>query len=431
MIRNGPIITAEDYRQKLLPLRAQSELRDAWLRHRLDSILPALMRREGISMWIVTGREYNDDPALQSLLPEPSMSPRRRNILVINMKDDGSLEFLAVSRYGFEGYYELAWDPAKETQYACLGRVVRERDPKVIGMDFSTSFAFGDGLTHQDYLSIAAAIGEKYTARIKSAERLAVGWLEVRSEPELIVYPGIVEIGHAIISEAFSSRVIHPGITTNEDVIWWMRQKMHGMGLQAWFHPSIDIVGTGSTTLPAGISTTTPRKVILPGDMLHCDMGFYYLGLATDQQELAYVLKPGETDVPGGLKAGLAEGNRLQDIHLEAMQAGKTGNQILHDALEKARQEGLNPTIYSHPIGVHGHGAGPIIGLWDFQDGVPGNGDYELFANTCYAIELNIKKTVPEWGNQEIAFALEQDAVYTANGSRWLHGRQTEFHLIG
>ena len=165
--------------------------------------------------------------------------------------------------------------------------------------------------------------------------------------------------------------------------------------------------------------------------MLHCDMGFYYLGLATDQQQLAYVLKPGEQDAPEGLKAGLAEGNRLQEIHMEALQVGRTGNQVLKAALEKAKGEGIEAMIYTHPLGYHGHGAGPTIGLWDRQEGVPGQGDYELFADSCYAIELNVKRAVPEWDGQEVLFGLEEDAVLAGDGVRWLSGRQTEFHLIG
>jgi hypothetical protein len=268
-------------------------------------------------------------------------------------------------------------------------------------------------------------------ARVQGAERLALGWLERRIEPELIVYPGIAEIGHAIIGEAFSSCVIQPGISTTDDVVWWMRQKMLDLGLRAWFQPTIDIQAPGEPFGSIALKDKERRREILPGDMLHCDMGFYYLGLATDQQQLAYVLKPGETDAPGGLKAGLADGNRLQEIHMAAMQVGRTGNQVLKAALEQAKGEGIEPMIYTHPLGYHGHAAGPTIGLWDRQEGVPGQGDYELFEDSCYAIELNVKRTVPEWDGQEVLFGLEEDAVLAGSGIRWLSGRQTEFHLVG
>jgi Xaa-Pro aminopeptidase len=263
---------------------------------------------------------------------------------------------------------------------------------------------------------------------------LCIGWLERRTQPELTVYPGIVEIGHVIIAEAFSSRVIQPGITTTDDVVWWMRQTMLDLGLQAWFQPTIDIQAHGLCYERPGESHKEQgerRQLILPGDLLHCDIGFYYLGLATDQQQNAYVLRLGENDAPVGLEAALAEGNRLQDIHAEAMIAGRTGNEILKAALDQARQEGLDPSIYTHPVGYHGHGAGPTIGLWDQQKGVPGHGDYTLFDDTCYAIELNVAKSVPEWNGQEIRMALEEDAVFTRGRLQWLSGRQTELYLIG
>lgn len=431
MVHHASHPPAGSFRDKILPLRSQADVRNTWLRQRLDEVLPELMQREGLDMWIVSAREYNEDPVIMTLLPEPTMSVRRRTILVFSLQDDGSLERLTLDRYGHKDYYQAVWDPEQESQAQCLARVVQERDPQAIGLNFSETFAFADGLTHTEHATLTTAIGETYAARIQGAERLAIGWLERRIEPELTVYPGFVEIGHAIIAEAFSSRVIQPGITTTDDVVWWMRQKMLDLGLQAWFQPTVDLQASGEPFGPIGKEDPDRRKLIRPGDLLHCDVGFYYLGLATDQQQLAYVLKPGESDAPEGLKAGLLEGNRLQDILLEAMQPGRTGNQVLKAALAKAREEGITPMIYTHPLGYHGHGAGPTIGMWDRQGGVPGQGDYTLFDETCYSIELNVKKAVPEWDDQEVLFALEEDAVLTGNRARWLSGRQTEIHIIG
>lgn len=430
MLSTGPI-SADAYRSKILPLRLRAEMQKDWLRQRLEKVLPEIMKREGFDMWIVAAREYNEDPVIMTLLPAPAMSARRRTILVFHLRKDGTLERLTLDRYGHGDFYEAAWDPEAEDQYECLARVVRERDPQTIGLNISENSAFADGLTYNEYRNIAAALGEPYVSRFKGAERLTIGWLERRIEAELTVYPGIVEIGHAMIAEAFSSRTIHPGITTTDDVVWWMREKMQSLGLQAWFQPTVDIQARGEPFTPIGKKDENRRKVILPGDLLHCDVGFYYLGLATDQQQLAYVLRPGESDAPEGLKAGLAEANRLQDIHLEFMHVGHTGNQVLKAALEQARAEGIEPMIYTHPIGYHGHAAGPTIGLWDHQEGVPARGDYELFDDTCYSIELNVKKAVPEWDGQEVMFALEEEAVLSGNQARWLSGRQTEFHLIG
>jgi Xaa-Pro aminopeptidase len=246
---------------------------------------------------------------------------------------------------------------------------------------------------------------------------------------ELTVYPGLVEIGHALIAEAFSTRVVQPGITTTDDVVWWMRQKMQDLGLRAWFQPTVDIQASGQRHDQDG--SRTARKLILPGDLLHCDVGFCYLGLCTDQQQNAYVLKPGETDAPAGLQAVLAAANRVQDIHAAAMVIGRTGNEVLSAALAQAKDEGIRASIYTHPLGYHGHAAGPTIGLWDQQGGVPGQGDYPLFDETCYAIELNARADVPAWDGQEVRMALEEDAVLSGGSVRWLSGRQTRLHLIG
>ncbi len=424
-------MSVDDYRNRILPLRARAEIRNTWLRGRLDNLLPELMARAGLDLWIVDAREYNEDPVLMSLLPDPAMSARRRTLLLFARRPDGSVERLALDRYGYGDLYPSAWDPAAEEQLACLARLVRDRNPQIIGLNISPEFALADGLSHGEYQAITAALGDTYTARIRGAEALALGWLERRSEAELTVYPGIVEMGHALIAEAFSSRTIQPGITSTDDLVWWFRQKMLDLGLQAWFQPTVDLQARGEPFVPIGQKDEERRKVILPGDLLHCDVGFYYLGLATDQQQLAYVLRPGEEDAPPGLRAGLAQSNRLQDIHLEAMEVGLTGNEVLHAALKRARGEGLEPMIYTHPLGTHGHAAGPTIGLWDHQEGVPEHGDYGLYPDTCYAVELNVQAPVPEWDNQVVMFALEEDAVLTQGRMRWLAGRQEHLHLVG
>ncbi len=417
---------ADALRERILPLRGRAEVRNRWLRQRLETVLPALMEREGLDLWIVAAREYNEDPIILTLLPEPAMAARRRTILIFSRRPEGGVDRISLDRYGFGEFYTRSWDPDAEEQDACLARIVRECDPRTIGLNTSATFAFGDGLTHHEYARIAAALGDPYLARVKGAERLCVGWLERRIPAELAIYPSIVALGHAIIAEAFSSRTIRPGVTTTDDVVWWMRQTMLDAGLAAWFQPTISIQAAGKRHDDKG----DMRTLIVPGDLLHCDMGFTYLGLATDHQQHAYIRRPGEADAPAGLVAALAAGNRLQEILCAAMVVGRTGNEVLRDALARARDEGLTPSVYSHPLGYHGHAAGPTIGLWDRQDGVPGNGDYELFDDTCYSIELNVLHPVPEWGGQEVKIALEEDAALTGGVVSWLAGRQTQFHLI-
>jgi hypothetical protein len=409
----------------LLSLRAQAELRNAWLHERLDTLLPELLGREQFDMWLVIAREYNEDPVVMSLLPEPEMAARRRTILVFTRLPDGSVERLTVSRYGLRGLYEAVWNPDNEDQYACLARLVRERNPQRIGINVSDTFAFGDGLTHSEHERLEEALGPELMARTSSAERLAVGWLERRIPAELERYPELIALGHQLIAQLFSRQVITPGVTTTDDAVWWLRQAMHDHGLRAWFQPTITVQAPDQA-----FDMEHGRKEIRPGDLLHVDVGFHYLGLASDQQQHAYVLKEGETEPPAGLVAALAAGNRLQDILIGTMTVGKTGNEVLREALEQARAEGLRPSIYTHPLGYHGHAAGPTIGLWDRQEGVPGAGDYPLFDHTCYSIELNVTHSVPEWDNADVRIALEEDALLSNGAVRWLDGRQERLYLI-
>ncbi len=417
------VVNAKQYR--ILPQRERASIRNQWLKRRMETVLPEVMRREGFDMWIVSAREYNEDPVIMSLLPAEMLSARRRTILVFSLTGTDEVECLTLSRYGIGDLYRGAWDPEREDQWECLAGVVRDRDPGAIAINMSEMFPFGDGLTHSEYLRMMDAVDDKYAKRMGSAERLAVGWLEKRMPEELDAYERIVEIAHAMICEAFSSRVIHPGITTCEDVIWWFRQRITDLGLSAWFHPSVSIQAHGQT-----FRQPDSRALIQPGDVLHCDVGLRYLGLNTDTQQLAYVLRRGESDAPRGLREALAAGNQLQDITAAEFVAGRTGNEILAKAQERAREAGLDGKIYTHPIGVHGHGAGPTIGLWDKQDGVSGRGDYPLYADTCYALELSASHPVPEWNGQPVLAALEQDVAFTGDDVHYLAGRQTEYHLI-
>ena len=396
---------------------------NGWLKKRLETLLPRLMDECGIEMWVIIAREYNEDPVIMSLLPEPNLYARRRTILLLHRKPDG-VERLAVYRYGFGDFYKGVWDPDEEEQYECLARIIKERDPKNIGINVGDDYAFGDGLSHGEYTKLVNAL-EDLSERLESAEKLCVRWLETRIMEEMETYPMLVELTHAIIQEAFSSKIITPGVTTTEDVQWWMRQKMLDLGVQMWFPATVDLQGQGDA-----YDAEDKRTLIKRGDLLHCDIGFYYLGLATDVQQNAYVLKHGEADAPQRLKDALEDANRLQDFHAEAMKTARTGNEILKTALENAKEAGINPSIYTHPIGVHGHAAGPTIGLWDQQEGVPGRGDHPLYVNTCYAIELNAKKKIPEWDDQEVRMALEQDAWWTGEELVFLAGRQKKLHLV-
>ncbi len=407
----------------ILPLREQARIVNAWLRERLETILPRIMEREGLEAWIVVAREYNEDPVSLTLVPEPAMAARRRTILVFHLAEPGRVERFTLDRYSPGDLYQAAWKPEEEDQWECLSRLIRELNPSTIGINVSETFAFGDGLTHSEHGRLIEALGPEYASRTRSAEGLAVGWLETRIPSEMEVYHGIVRLCHDVIEEAYSSRQVHPDVTTTEDLSWWIRQKISDLGLESWFQPSIDLQR-------ADRSGVDLRGSIRAGDLLHCDVGLRYLGLVTDIQRHAYVLRPGEKGAPRGLERALRAGNRAQDILAGCFEAGKSGNQILREARTAAEREGLKATFYTHPLGIHGHGAGPTIGLWDNQEGIPGRGDYRLHEDTCYALELNVMHPVEEW-DREVRIALEEDIVFKGGEVQYLAGRQEQLYIIG
>jgi Xaa-Pro aminopeptidase len=415
---------------QILDMQRRAEVQDNWLSHRFETVLPKLMRRENIDMWIIIAREYNEDPVIRSMLPATWQSARRRTILVFY--DNGEqVERLAVARYDIGDFFKKAWDKEKQPdQWQRLAELVKERDPDKIALNYSDTFAQADGITKSEFDAFESALSETYQDRIVSGENLAVGWLETRTEPEMTVYQNIVAIAHDIIAEGFSEGVIQPGVTTTDDVVWWYRDKIRDLKLTTWFHPSVSVQRSDNQSgNPQDFSGRPEANVILPGDLLHVDFGITYLGLQTDTQQLAYVLKPGETEAPEVLVNALAVGNRLQDILTNNFQTERTGNEILKATRDQAIQEDIKPSIYTHPIGFYGHGSGPTIGLWDQQGGVEGKGDYPMYPNTAYSIELNATVNIPEW-NKEIPIKLEEDAFFTDDSVRYIDGRQTELWLI-
>ena len=410
----------------VLPLRERARLEDQMLAERLDQVVPAIMREQKIDMWVLIAREYVEDPVVATMLDAENMHARRRTILLFYDPGLGRpVERFTVSRYGLANLFKPAWDPDQEPdQWRQLGKLIRERQPKRIAINSSALTQFADGLTLSQYEDLVAALTPELRARIVRTDKLAVGWLETRTASEMKVYPQIVRLAHSIIAQGLSDAVIQPGKTSADDVVWWFREKVSSLGLQAWFQPSLGIVRQGRAGMLEG------DEIIQKGDMLWTDFGITYLGLNTDTQHLAYVLKDGERKAPQGLRNGLQAANRVQDILTSSFRTGRTGNEMLTDARAKALAAGLKPSIYSHPIGFHGHGAGSSIGFWDNQNPDP-RGEHPLRPNTAWSIELNAKVKVPEWNNQEVEFRLEEDAIFDGATVSYLDGRQTEFHLIG
>ena len=431
------LVAPDPTRMVPLPLREQADVRDRWLTERLLDVLPALMDRTGIDLWLVIGREYNEDPVLATLLPATWLSARRRTMLVLHRSDDG-VTAAAVSRYPV-GQFVPAWSPdetpglpAEESQWAAVRRIVQQADPRRIGIDVSETFALADGLSHTEHRLLTDALGP-YADRLVSAEPLVVGWLETRLPEEIRALHSLNRLVHAVIAEAYSPAVVTAGTTTALDLAWWIRQRFHDLGVEPWFQPTVSLQRAGvplveerGTLLPA----VPYDAVIEPGDLVHCDVGLSSLGLRTDTQRNGYVLRPGETEAPAGLREALRTGNRMQDLTTETLTVGRSGNEVLAAARAAAAAEGIDGDVYSHPVGFHGHGAGPAIGLWDEQGGVRGAGDYPVHPDTVYALELAVRLPVPEWGGQCVRMGLEQGIALTRDGVEYLDGRQAELILI-
>jgi Xaa-Pro aminopeptidase len=418
---------------QILPEKERALLKDEILEDRFQNLLPGLMENANIDMWLLISREYNEDPVLKTMLPATWLNARRRTIIVFyRNKKEGIIERLAVARYNIGKSIQSSWDKEKEpNQWKALVDIIASRNPDKIGINFSKHFALADGLVKTDFDELVANLPETYQNRLVSAEKLAIGWIETRSEMEMTLYKKLVKTTHDIIAEAFSEKVIQPGITTTEDLVWFMRQKVTDLGLETWFHPTVD-VQRNKEVLKSHIesfSKEKAEKIIQKGDLLHCDFGITYIGLNTDCQQHAYILNDGEDEVPVFLKEAFEKGNRVQDILTSNMSLGVTGNEILKASLIQGRKEGLKPSIYTHPLGKYGHSAGTTIGMWDSQNGVPFNGDYALHKNTVYAIELNTTVAIKEWG-KDIRIMLEEAGFFGDGVFEYVNERQVAIKPI-
>ena len=406
------------------------------LEHRLENLLPVLMRESGIDLWIVINREYAEDPVFFSLVPEPVFAARRTTMLLFH--DTGEeveglpkVRRLSVNTYPFGRLYETAWQGGNlDEQWANLGELIAELDPKRIGVNMSRHWPVADGLTAALRDRLEEVLSEELRQRVVSAEELVVRWIETRAEPELDLFPHIVSVARSVIAEAFSEKVITPGATTAADVEWFIRERFHELQLDPWFQPSVDVQRPDQDCDHDTFCGEEGNIVIERGDVLHTDVGFCYLRLCTDNQEMGYVLRAGEERVPAELVAALSDGNRWQDILTSNFVTGRTGNEIVAATIRDAEAEGLSTMTYTHPLGVFGHSVGPTIGMWDNQGPTPVRGDWPLYPMTSYAIEGNAKVRPESWGGAAVLIKLEQGALFDGETVTYLGGRQTEWHVV-
>jgi len=419
------------FSQNILDLKNRALVIKDIQKDRIENLLPNLMKETGTDMWVIITREYNEDPVIKTLLPPTWLNARRRTILVFYYdRETNKVESAAISRYNFGENIPSIWNKEKTPdQFEALYNYIMKKNPSKVGLNFSENFALVDGISKTDFDLFYNNAPEEIKNKVVSAEKLGIRWIETRTEKEKQIYSQLVEITHNIIKEAFSTDVISPGITTTEDVVWWMREKVLKLNLKTWFHPTIDVQRNKESDLYA-FDGRSKYDVIQPGDLVHCDFGITYLTLNTDCQQIAYVLKPKEKEAPKFLKDALKEANRVQDIFTDQFKLYKTGNEILETSLNLAIKEGLNPQIYTHPLGSFGHSAGTTLGMWDSQNGVPFKGDVPMNFDTVYAIELNNKSYIKEW-KKEVRIMLEEAGIFEKDGFRYVNKRQKDIIIIG
>lgn len=406
----------------ILPLKKREEIMNRWLFHRLNTLLPTLMKKHGVGMWVTIGREYHEDPSLATLYPSAVDSSRRLTILVFTMESGILKRSVIHTNPDFEPFYERVWNPATEDQWECLVRLIKEKDPKTIALNTSNVFAACDGLTHSIFSKLTELV-PRYTDRFISAEPLLVEWFSVRTRKELTAYPFIAEAAREIAATALSRNVIHPGITTTDDVVEWIRQKVLDLGLKTSFYPTVDLQRKGAAM------DRIEGEIIRPGDIVHLDFGIEYLGIATDTQQLAYVLSPGEEKPPQGLISAFNKALRMEDIIMDELKPGVSGNDVFLRSTARMAEEELKGMIYTHPVGVHCHEAGALIGLYDLQGPVPIKGELPVTDQTLYALEFNCRDYIPEWG-QEVPIYLEEPVAVIGGKAEYMAKRQTGFYLI-
>jgi len=429
-------------------LREQAAMQQAWLKKRLDTFLPALMRTHHVDMWVVPMREYNEDPVFSSIAAPETFAARRRTIYVFFDKCAASgapaaatcIERIALGGTSQGGVFDARTSMKAVTapvggrqaelwgdeQWMLLKQVVEERKPSVIAIDRSKTFAFNDGLSSGELQGMTEALGPAWAAKFRDAGNLPLDLIASRLPDEDAFFEKMTALVWQMTQTMFSDKVIVSGKTHTSDLVWWWRQRVNDQGLGTWFQPSIDVQRRGATEKDLGSD-----PAIQPGDVLHCDVGITVARLNTDTQHDAYVLRPGETDAPAGLKKALANANAMQDIAMDEIRPGRTGNEILASVRQRMKALGIDGTMYSHPIGMNGHGAGPLIGLWDYQDGVPDRGEARVIPSMWFSIELQATTRVPEWGRQPVRMAQEEDMIIGADGkARWALKRQDHLFLV-
>ncbi len=408
----------------------QIEVREGWLVRRHQMLLP-LMRAHGIGMWIVVNEEFHDDP-IASLVAPPRPYVGRRDIFVFIDAGDAGLRRVAVTGYAEESvqrFFESPDEPAAANKV--LPELAAKYQPKTIALGIGGSRGVTHSLTHDAYVFITEALGAEFSTRVVPAEPLVEEFLDTRIPEEMPHYRLLVEWTDFLARRALSNEVITPGRTTVGDVRRWLITQSHAAGLVPWFQPDLRVQRQSqkSEASRGFLAVAKEAVVIEPGDVVHLDFGLNYMGLASDWQKMAYVLRDGETDVPAGLKRAMANTNALQDALARLSRPGKPAGQVHDEVMAEMKAKGIAAQIYSHPLGNQGHALGASI---DMRSAVrdPKMPSKTLRKDSYLAMELNTRTAIPEWNGQDLTVMAEDPVYLTDHGWKFFRPRQESFYVI-
>ena len=413
---------------RVLSLRQQDEVTYRVLQKRLDTIVPAAMRENGFDMWLIICEEDAYDPIHTSMTPMKTWRPILQMLIFFGRGPEQGVERISLSMTKMRGLFEQPWTGKHhEEQWVLLRKMIEQRDPKRIGIHTGEVQWLAGGLSHVLYERLRAVLPQKYVARLASAESVATRWGATLTSDEIELYRHVIDVAHGIIAESYSPKTIVPGTTTIDDVVWRHSQRIVELGMKLAFPPYFRRYRSDADVVRYGEDDPFLR----PGDFIRCDVGLEYLRLISDQQQWAYIVRPGETDAPEPMRRLMAQTHRLQRIFMSEFREGLTGNEILANIHRRAQQEGIpNPKIYSHSCGIFLHEPGPLIGLpWE-QERCEGRGDVKLRENNTFAMELSTGQVIPGFSKEIINLSLEEEVVFTEGRCRPIGGLQRRFYLI-
>jgi Xaa-Pro dipeptidase len=419
--------------RRLLPWSEQIAIREQWLHTRHELLLP-MMRRHEIAMWIVVNEEFHDNPLVEYIAPPRPYTGNRDMFVFVDAGEEGLKKF-AITGYTEENLTRFFDAPTDEPRPPgpTLRMLYERYDPATIGLGIRGVRGQTRTMGHDAYRFLVSALGEEAESRFVPAAELVGEYLDTRLPEEFEHYRTAVAVTEEIVRRALSPEVITPGTTTVGDVRNALYDMLWSAGVRTWFQPDLRVQrAEGDIATSRGFLAVAPEgTVIQPGDLVHIDFGISYMGFDTDWQKMAYVLRPGETEAPEGLRRTMADANTLQDALMRRhARPGRTAGDVYRATMEEMGERGIEAMIYSHPIGLQGHGLGASI---DFRSALRRRAmptSATLRPGSYISIELNAAREVPEWGGKKVFVMFEDDAYLTPDGYRFFRPRQEAFYLI-